>query len=566
MQRDSYSLPELAGLLRRRAKVIGISLLLFPLLAIVAAYSLDTLYKSSGTIIIELPEASASFLPGSNQSADREQRISRIYDEVMTRDNIAEIIDRRGLYKDLRDEDGSPNSVVGELRSRFDLEFILAQNDPRNKNLGEVMGFELSFFHQDPKIARDVTRDIVDLFLQGNRARRQEAYFETAAALEREADNLRRQVSVAEGLLAEFKTRNPGALPEDRNYNRQIVERKSNDLNDLEREIRSLQERKTLFQSQLAQTDPWTANIGADGLAMPSTSERLRQLQGEYLRLLGNYNATHPDVLKLRREIESLTGGTSNPAFRQLVESELTMKRVELRDARVLYGEDHPDIRNLERAVASLESQVAAMPQSNSEELPPNNPAYINIELQLKGVDTELGALKFNRQRLQAEIRDLDNRVQVAPEVEREYLDLTRDLGLARKQYEDIRSRQMSVERAGELENEELAERYVVTRVPVLPFAPAYPNRPLFFIIGVFLGFTFAVVLAIGTEAFDGTIRSTRDIRTILGMPPIAAIPFIATASDVRHHKISRFMFTLGVLASVAAVAAYVQLQRAGAI
>ena len=563
MNNDGYSTTELTGLIRRRARIVVLTFLMFCLGSIVIAYSLQNLYRSTASIVIEQPEVSDRFLPGTQQQIDREQRILRIYDEVMTRDNLAQIISDHDLYTELR-TNNAPESVVYELRRNVELEFLLAQDDPRIRYAGDVTGFVLSYYHTDNVKARDVARDIVDLFQTGNRQRRQVAYDDTTAALSREADNLRDQVARLEAELAEFKARHPGALPEDRNYNRQIIERKARDLDGLDREIRSLQERKTLLQSQLAQTDMWVTAIGPDGQPLPASNERLQTLQGEYLQMLGNKSVTHPDVQRARREIEALSGGTASPAFRQAVVSTLELKRIELVETRIEYGPNYPDVQNLERAVAALEQQVAAMPVVMEEMPAPTNPVYINVQLQLDGVNTEIAALREDRSGLQSDIVDLEAKVQVAPEVEREWLELTRDLGLARNQYEDIRTRQMSVQRAGVLEDEELTERYVVARRPSLTYTPAFPNRALFVIVGLFLGIPFGMGVAIVAEALDGTIRSTRDIRLIMDMPPIAAIPAIATSQDIAQAKVSRMTSILAVTASVAAVIVYVVIQRGG--
>ena len=561
MNNDGYSIHDLTGLIRRRTSLIVITFLALTLGSVIVAYSLDNLYRSAATIVIEQPEVSDRFLPGTNIEVDREQRILRIYDEIMTRDNLAQIVSDHDLYTELRNN-GAPESVVYELRRNVELEFLLAQDDPRIRFAGDVTGFVLSYYHPDNVKARDVTRDIVDLFQLGNRQRRQVAYDETTAALSREADNLRDQVAHSEAELAEFKAKHPGALPEDRDYNRQIIERKARDLDGLDREIRSLQERKTLLQSQLAQTDMWVTAVGPDGQPLPASNERLQTLQGEYLQMLGNKSVTHPDVQRARREIEALSGGVASPAFRQAVVSTLELQRVELVEARIEYGPNYPDVQNLERAVAALEQQVAAMPIVMEEMPAPTNPVYINVQLQLDGVNTEIAALRQDRFGLQSEIIDIEAKVQVAPEVEREWLELTRDLGLARNQYEDIRTRQMSVQRAGVLEEEELSERYVVARRPSLTYTPAFPNRALFIIVGLFLGITFGISAAIVAEALDGTIRSTRDIQMIMDMPPIAAIPAIATTEDIAQARSSRLMSFVAVSVTISVVVAYALMQR----
>ena len=124
----------------------------------------------------------------------------------------------------------------------------------------------------------------------------------------------------------------------------------------------------------------------------------------------------------------------------------------------------------------------------------------------------------------------------------------------------------MSVQRAGNLAEEELAERYVVTRYPSLPYNPAFPNRPLFLAIGIFLGLTTGLLVGIASEALDSTIRNTRDIRMILGMPPIAAIPEISTINDKLKARRSGLIYAASIGIVIVAAAAYVQMQRSSMI
>ena len=565
MENEGFSLQDLTGLVRRRARLVGLTFVAIVISSIVIAYSLENLYRSSGTIMIEHGEISDKYLPGTYRDTNPEQRIERIYAEVMTKENLSTVVENHNLYLEARDG-GPPESVVSELRKNLELEFRLSGEDPRSRDAGNVTGFIISYFHADPEMARNVARDMIALFQEENRERRQAAYLETAAALERESDGLRTQVTEYEEQLAGFKSEHPGALPEDRNYNRQIVDRKARDLDDLDREIRSLQERKTLLQSQLAQTEPWVTMLGADGQPLPTSNEQLRLKQADYLRLLGIYNSSHPDVLRAKREVDALMGGSSGPAARQTLETQLATTRSELDLAQRAYAEGHPDRRKLERAVAELEKQIAELPSASADVLPPNNPIYINLEVQLQGADNELVALQKDQTSMRYETRELDRKIQVAPDVERRYLALTRDLGLARKQYEDSKSRLMSVQRAGVLEEEELAERYIVTRYPSLPYEPAFPNRPLFLVIGVILGLTIGLLVGLVTEALDGTIRSTRDIRNILGMSPIAAIPEIITSGDITRARTSRFAYVLTMSVIVIFAAIYVYIQGGGSM
>ena len=84
----------------------------------------------------------------------------------------------------------------------------------------------------------------------------------------------------------------------------------------------------------------------------------VRTLEEQYSRMRGSYDEAHPDMIALRRQIDSLKYGTSARAGTSL-RSQLSAKRSTLAEARQRYGAEHPDIRRLERDIATLEKAYA---------------------------------------------------------------------------------------------------------------------------------------------------------------------------------------------------------------
>ena len=132
MQDEGYSVGDVTRLINRRRRLISVTSFVIIAISAIVAYSLETLYMSSGAIIIDQPEVADQFLPGTYQAPNREQRIARINDEVMTRENLASIVETHNLYPEERGSNEA-RSVVGELRENFELEMILAEDDPRNR-------------------------------------------------------------------------------------------------------------------------------------------------------------------------------------------------------------------------------------------------------------------------------------------------------------------------------------------------------------------------------------------------------------------------------------------------
>ena len=90
----------------------------------------------------------------------------------------------------------------------------------------------------------------------------------------------------------------------------------------------------------------------------------MRQLEDQYARMRSRYDESHPDMVALRRQIDSLKFGTSASAGSSL-RSQLNAKRSTLAEAKQRYGDEHPDIRKLQRDIATLEARISSGERSD---------------------------------------------------------------------------------------------------------------------------------------------------------------------------------------------------------
>src|SRR5262249_50321716 len=157
-----------------------------------------------------------------------------------------------------------------------------------------------------PRVARDVANDLVSLYLEENREVRREQAAETIRFLTQEARRLDTEIADREEKLAEFKTKNAGALPDLADSNLQMLDPVGRDLDIVEQEIRTLRERESLYSSQLSLLSPSATVLNDQNAPVLSPYERIKMLQRQYLQMSSIYSADHPDVQKLRRELEAL--------------------------------------------------------------------------------------------------------------------------------------------------------------------------------------------------------------------------------------------------------------------
>jgi uncharacterized protein involved in exopolysaccharide biosynthesis len=526
-------------------------------IGIAIAFGLPPVYRSQGLILVEQQEV-PEHLVRSTVTGYADERLRMITQRVMTRDMLVTLIDKYKLYPDV--ENASLDERVREMRSDIGVETVQSDLLLREISRAEAtIAFTVAFGYPDPVIARDVANELVQLFLNENKRVREELAAETSAFLDRQAESLADEIARRESELAEFKREHAGALPELSDLNLQMLDRTEREVEATDREIRTLREKVTLLQSELAQLTKYSVVLDEAGDPVLSPDERLKLLQRQYIQLSSIYSPDHPDVMKVKREIEGLSAqaGTQGLSRAQL-QAELQTRRNELTTMRERYSPDHPDVARLERSVSALEAQVASAPvtpAARPQQAPPDNPVYIQKNVALEGAQIELRAAIAKRQDLAAKMNQFEDRLLRTPEIEREFRDLSRGYEDLVAEYGNIQAKQREAQLALSLESQAMGERFTLLEQPLLPRLPASPNRIAVLFLSFVLAFGGGIAVLAFVESSDTRVRGARDVLELFEAPPLAVVPFIANTADVRVQAARRRAIAIGVALWLAMVA-----------
>ena len=530
-------------ILRRRGSLFLSVAAIVVLIGVAVAYRSTPMYSSRGVLLAELPNISETAVRLAQNRPEARVRI--ITQRVMTNDNLKKIIDEHGLYPDLA---GMP----AEARSRFMSNLKPSAEDPQilESLLGTTrpegaLAFSLKFNDASPLVAREVANDLVKLYLSENREARREQAAETIRFLTQEANRLDKEIAAREQRVAEFRTKNAGALPELAESNRQLLDRAGRDADAVEQEIRTLRERQSLYTSELGLLSPSSPLTNEQGAPVLSPYDRLKVLQREYLNLTSVYSADHPDVQKKRRELEALAQSTGLPAFdRATLESELQGLEDQLATARDRYGPDHPDVKMLQRSVDAARKALASAPVAPVRRMPttPDNPAYIQKQAQLNETAAALKAALERRDALRAEYDDLAKRLQVTPEVERESSGLMRGLEQLIEQYNNTQGQINQAQIALNLEEDPTSERFTVLEQPTIASSPSSPNRFAVLILSIAIAVALGAAVVAVAERSDQAVRNAQDVVDYLEIPPLVGIPYVENRADLKRRARRRLV------------------------
>lgn len=555
---DELSFKDYLGVLKRRGMLfVGIAAPIITL-GVALAFGLPPVYESSAVLLAEQGEV-PEYLVRSTIPDFPEERVRRITDRVLTDENLATIVAERNPYP----ERATSDEAVREMRRNL----ITGVEDPAQLRelLGsteEAVAFRVGFAHSSPETARGIASDLVNLYLTENQQARQELAADTLAFLTTQAQRLEQEIATKEAELAQFKRDNAGRLPELSDMNMQLLDRTERDLEAVETEIRTLRERMRLIESELGQLSPYAPVINEQGIAMLSPADRLKVLQREYAQASARYSLDHPNVTRLKREIDALSAQTGLPGLdRAVLQSTLDTRLQELEAARERWTDDHPDVVRLELAVDNLRAAIAEAPRASSRSTsaaPPDNPVYIQRQVQLQGAQVELEAALARRDELRQRLTAVETRLTATPEVEREYSSLTRGYDQLVAQYADVQSKQREAEIALSLESASKGERFRVLQSPRLPSLPAQPNRIAILLLAFALAFGAGAGGVAVAEVTDSTVRAPRDVNRLLEIPPLVMIPYIDNEDDLRSRRWKRLAVAVSVVAWVGVTAFFI--------
>jgi uncharacterized protein involved in exopolysaccharide biosynthesis len=539
---DNAGFGDYFAILRKRRRLLLMVALPIVALGALLALVLPDVYRSSGQIEIEgaqnVRSNPNSLAHDPDESPYADQYVRSLSTVVLGDRNLARLLSEHQLYDDqAEDPAGALEKLRGDIKVDIVTVPILDPNTGREREV--VTAFTVGYDNRNPQRAQEGAAWLVNAFLAENRNDRQRQASGTAKFYAGEAERMRVHVAGLESKLAEFKQKNAGKLPELNEVNMNVMDRTESDIQDVESQMQALRRERVFLVSQLQQArsaSPESANV--------------RALEDEYARKSVQYDQSHPDLIALRRQIDQARAGGSTAGMS--LAAQLQTQRSILAEARQRYSEDHPDVQRISRNIESLQARIKSG-ETSDRSASADSPMAMQVQTQLNATDSQLGSLQARAMELRAKLSGLESRMTAAPEVEREYQGVTRDLASARAKYDELLKRQMDAEVSEAAISGGTADKFRVKSSPKTPDGPAKPARLAIFIIALVLGTIASLTAVIMAQLFDKTIRGPRDIQDILGVTPLTAVPVIKR-SKVTGRKAAGPAYAASAVAAIAVV------------
>jgi len=537
---------DLKGVVRRRKKSFFIPFILIFLLAGGIAFLLPPVYRSESTILIEGQQIPEDFVK-TTITTYVEERLQVIKQQVMSRTKLLSIINQFNLYSEMR-EKYTIEEMVAKMRKAIKLETVSASviNPRTGRPSPATIAFTLSYEGREPSKVQKVANVLSSFFLEEDLKRREDLASATTEFLEQESENLKKQIHILEKKISEFKKVHIGELPEFSNVNLQAIARLERELDRIITRISTLKEQKIYLQAQIASVEPLKPIVTEQGKVTRNPKERLKALRLQLLSLQSTLSEKHPDIKKLKKEIKELEAqvGRSDDSVAKV--RRLSELEGQLAALKGKLGPKHPDVIKLSREVRGLSKEVDGLLTEKSKtevsDEKPDNPAYINLMTRITAVELEIESLLDERKKIEQRKGEYDGKIERAPLVEKEYLELTRDYENAKRKHSEIVSKLLTAKISQGMEQTQRGERFTIAEPAQLPEKPFKPNRIAIIVLGLVLALGSGVGLAAVREAVDHSVKTADELNSLTGVPVFSVISLVETEEERRARIIRRIL------------------------
>ncbi len=490
------SFTEIKGIVRRRRWQFLVPFFCGWALVWGASWLIPSTYRSGTLILVEQPSVPEKYVV-SNIDSDIQQQLDSITQQILSRTRLLRIIDHLGLYAQDRKRK-SPDELVEKMRK--DIEIQLSHGDDK-----KLSAFNIYYASRDPKMAQLATAELANLFITENLEQRERRSESTTNFLEDQVDQARAKLAEQEARVRVFKDQHLGELPTQTQSNLQILAGLQNQVQANQDSLNRAKQQNTYLESLINQyrsMDRGSKPTEGGQVGLAEVDKELDQLKAQLADLTSHYTDKHPDVRKTKEQIA----------------------RTEQMRARIVADMNSP-------ASNSNPEPVAPTP------LDPKSAPLLELESQLKANRLEIA----NRE---AEIKDEENkilqyqgRLNMAPVMEQQFADITRDYDQSKADYESLLKKKNESEMSTDLEKTQQGEHFRMLDPPNFPVRPYKPNRLLLCGAGLAVGLVLGGGFAFGQEKLSGKIYSELEIKKLVPFDVIAEIPPIESLEEQSSHR-----------------------------
>jgi polysaccharide biosynthesis transport protein len=502
------------------------------LAAVVISLRLPDVYTSDTVILVDPQKVPEAYVK-STVTGDVRNRLGTLKQQILSSTRLQKIIDKLNLYPEERKK-LAREDVIALMSSNIAV--VVVSDFGQSQDL---QAFRIAYSGADPRLVAQVANELAQDFTDDNLRAHEQQASGTTQFLGDQLKETRQALEEQESKLRDFKLKHIGEMPEQQTADLQLLSQVQNQLQLEADALSRAEQQKSYLQSMMAQSAP-VVDMDQGEQRGPAAAEKGTQApkplvvaKANLAALLLKYNERHPDVQRLKREIEE----------------------EEAREAK----------EAKEASAAAPSAPPTPAPRVKETLRPPANHFNPVIESQVRGLDAEITKHKDEQQRLSKLVATYREKLDAIPVREQEITELERDYEMSKAHYQKLKELELSALEATRLEFVQKGEKFIVLD-PAQPAERPSNNRILINTAGSFGGLVLGLLFALATEFLGMSIIAPQDITSASGLAVLGVIPIIQTRADRRVRKRWMLVATTSVVFAVLACGAIVVYHYRGQI
>lgn len=513
VSRRALDIEDYIDIIRRHKGWIFGPTFAFLVASVVVAFLWPDTYLSSAVIRVVPPQVPENYI-APNITTDMQGRINSLTQVILNRASLTGLVNKYQLYR--KELSRLPMEDVIEGMKAHDIVIGPVQTFVQN-NQGRqsVPAFMIGFKYSNRLIAQKVTTDLVASFIEESTRQTTEEVFGTTGLLQKQLDAARAKRDEANRKLQDFRVRNLGHLPDQQQGNYAQL---------------------NALQGQLINLDASMSRIQAEKMQYDNEMRIARQA----LSQLKDPNA---DQVIIDQKNEKLA----------LKDKEIEHAEAYLARLRERYTDANPDVQATIDQLNLLKKQREAIAKEDqstkSEPRPvPPNPQFLRDQRALQVTiqrisglqeqkDAEMKDLQKQQAQLQAQMKSMQGRIEAAPLGSKEFSELTSDLEIAERQFQEAEEKFNRSSKASDVNTQQKGEKLAILDPASTPQTPTEPRRALIVLAGTGIGLILGFILAGAREVKNTSMKNLKDVRAYTQLPILGSIPLLENDLVVRRRK-----------------------------
>ncbi|MBO9670831.1 MAG: lipopolysaccharide biosynthesis protein [Sphingobium sp.] len=330
-------LPHLPTIIFQRKWLLIIPTTVGLIVGVALAFLLPVTFQSKATLLVEAPLLPEEVASDASSVEIIDQRMARIRQEVLSRTQLIDLINRNSLYQtELRIKTYS--EVIEKMRNSIQIEPVSGNIQASGNGRQSTIAFSISFDYAEPVKAQAVLQSITNQIQQINSSTQSEQATNMVQFLTDQTEELQTQISALEGQILDIKSRNGSALAAGTG---------------------GYVSSPDLIQSQIIQIEQANAQLKSQRDLAKTTADRdpgVQAAEANLATLRATYTETHPDVILAKRRLEEA---------KQLAksrENDLPIDRASTIDNQIAFN--NRQIATLRGSLGAANSSVSAARQA----------------------------------------------------------------------------------------------------------------------------------------------------------------------------------------------------------